>query len=130
MQAGPENGPAPHVANYVHPYRAPCAPRKQVSMSKLIRTLDATVTSRSATYPEPKPMSVSLVFDGGYLLRFELGGSWFVSTLIGVDGLYSNELGNGVRDVHCIDFGQEWTVTGMRKVLAEALALILSGKAV
>jgi hypothetical protein len=64
-----------------------------------------------SAFIEDKDCSAILRLKGSYG-----GSSWYVSTLLGRDGF-----GKGIGDKIYLDYGQDWYVTGMKKLMAEVV---------
>ncbi len=63
--------------------------------------------------------------DSDWVLSVENSpGSWYVKTLLGLDGLTSNPTG----DFIWLDWGQKWSVSGMAPVISEAMDYLLSNE--
>lgn len=70
------------------------------------------------------PVHVELK-DGRPVLRIERTmGSWYLSTLLGVD-FWGGGAVKEPSDRLAIDFGQQWVCTNMRALISEALARVL-----
>jgi len=90
----------------------------------------ARTTSRGIVDPDSEAY---LVIGGHYAeygpsLRLQWGGSWSLSTLIGVDEIrygVGDEPRVSVTDRLAIDAGQDWTLENLRELVTEALRLAL-----
>jgi len=90
----------------------------------------ARTTSRGIVDPDSEAY---LVIGGHYAeygpsLRLQWGGSWSLSTLIGVDEIrygVGDEPRVSVTDRLAIDAGQDWICENPRELVAEALRLAL-----
>lgn len=93
--------------------------------SETLRTLVATVTHGSR---ETHTAAVELWYGSlGFGIRIAgTPGSWYLSTLIGDE--YSRREFGSIPDTMAIDCGQNWTATGLKAAIKEAMTLILSGE--